>query len=257
MNLIRYWLRKLREHPARVRARKPRIEVLRTAGIDARIDVRCRADAYLVGTADQLEQEQKAVFLKSLRPDDIVYDVGAHMGLWTVFIAQAVPRGCVHAFEPEPTNRAQLTLNIRLNGLDNAEVHGHAIADREGEVEFALFDGLRGSRHSIMSGQEAEHTMRVETLPLDSVPSRLGIPEPTALKIDIEGAEGLALSGASRLLSRPSLRLILIEIHRQAIDAGWTAERIRDDLADNGFELARTWKRAGQVHDFFRRTELS
>jgi len=257
LRLIRYWIRKLREHPARVRARKPRVEILRTAGFEAQIDVRCGADDYWVSTVELLEQEQKAAFLKSLRPDDIVYDVGAHMGLWTLFIAQAVPRGSVHAFEPEPTNRAQLEVNIRLNGLGNVSVHGHAIGNREGEAEFALFDGLRGSRHSITPDREAERTMRVETLPLDSVPSRLGIPEPTVLKIDIEGAEGLALNGARRSLARPTLRLLLIEIHRQVTGTGWTVQRIRDDLAHNGFELARSWTRAGQVHDLFRRTELS
>ncbi|MHC4817879.1 MAG: hypothetical protein ACYTF8_07475, partial [Planctomycetota bacterium] len=84
-------------------------------GIEARLRVDCGSDAKLVKTPELFEEEQLAAVLAELRDDDVVYEIGAHVGLWTVFLASRVSRGQVHTFEPDGANRKQLEANLALN----------------------------------------------------------------------------------------------------------------------------------------------
>jgi hypothetical protein len=93
-----------------------------------------------------------------------------------------------------------------------------------------------------------DRVIEVATLRLDDVPARLAIPEPTALKIDVEGAEGLVLAGADSLLARPALRLVYVEFHARLPRTGWTEERFLDRLAEAGFAIADRWMREAQLH---------
>jgi len=253
VRLIRHWARKLRERPQRVRQRKPRVETVHSAGTQAQFRVTCGADGYWVSDPDQLEEEQRRRFLELLRPDDVVYDVGTHIGIWTVFSAQRVPEGQVHGFEPNAENRAQVEANAQLNGLQNVSVHAQAIGDRTHEADFALFKEDRSARGSLVPDQPPDRTIRVEVLALDDAPVHLGIGQPNAIKLDIEGAEGLALEGANRLLAGPALRVIQVEVHEQLGETGWSMERIVRHLADAGFDLVHRFERLDQVHCLFRR----
>lgn len=224
---------------------------LETGGIRARFRVDCDHEKWLFRTPMALEPEQKAAMLGALRPDDVVYEIGAHIGTWTAFLAKRVPRGAVHAFEPEPTNRRQLEANVRLNRLRNVSVHPFAVSDRSGTAEFALTGGERDSCASLVPDERAVRKVCVDTLRLDDAPSRLDIPEPAALKIDCERAEGLVIAGASSLLDH--VRLIYVEIHEGVEQSGWTQERLLDHLERAGFGIAERWTRSTQTQLLLKR----
>lgn len=220
---------------------------LEAGGIEARFRRDCRADAVYLGDPEQQEPVQKTTVLQALRDDDVVYEIGAHIGSWTVFLAKRLARGEVHAFEPDDENRSQLRANLALNKLRNVSVHPVAIGDRSGTAPFAVYAEDRDARHSLVPTEGHDRVVDVDTLRLDDVPSRLGIPEPTALKIDVEGAEGLVLAGGSSLLARPELRLVYVEFHARLAKTGWTEAGILDCLEEAGFRIGQRWMRAAQL----------
>jgi len=221
---------------------------LETGGIEARFRVDCRADAFFLGDREQREEEQKAAVLAELRDDDVVYEIGAHIGVWTVFLARRLSRGKVHAFEPDDENRSQLQANLALNAVRNVSVHGVAIGDRSGTAEFAVYAEDRDARNSLVPKEGHARTIEVATLRLDDVPERLGISEPTALKIDVEGAEGMVIAGAPALLARPALRLVYVEFHARLGQTGWTPEAVLGRLEEAGFAIVERWTREAQLH---------
>lgn len=78
-----------------------------------------------------------------LHPGAVFWDVGAHVGFFSILAARAVrPRGRVHAFEPMPHNRRRLEEAVRLNHGENVVVHEFAVSDRNGS---ALLHGQSGS----------------------------------------------------------------------------------------------------------------
>ena len=85
------------------------------------------------------EPPQVAFFKRFLSAGDVVIDVGAHVGFFTLIAASiAGSEGEVHAFEPVPSNFAALEQNARLNGFGNVVLNRAAVGAEEGEVTLGL-----------------------------------------------------------------------------------------------------------------------
>jgi FkbM family methyltransferase len=156
------------------------------------------------------EKEFVRLILGELRPSDVLYDIGACVGLVTVHAAR---KGiCTVAFEPDPSYRLRLEKNLRLNKLNDVKILEWAVSDRQGEA--TLFtDGVEGLSPSLVEiGKRGSVKIRTDTI--DNALERGDIRVPDVLKIDIEGAETLALRGMGRLLgSDKAPRTIFIETH--------------------------------------------
>jgi FkbM family methyltransferase len=142
-----------------------------------------------------------------LRPGDTFVDVGANSGYFTLLAARRVgPRGRVFAFEPVPLTRAGLHDNLRLNRAGNVTVREEALADLPGDAEFFVGPADHRGTSSLRPIEAASETIHVRKARLDD----LGLPGPVrAIKIDIEGAELLALRGMTELLRRDHPDLIV------------------------------------------------
>lgn len=157
-----------------------------------------------------------------------VFDVGAHIGFHSLYFSRLVgPRGRVIAFEPNPKNVERLTMNRDANPdiKDRVTILDIAASDAVGTAEFTMNEDIESGRSSggyiggarPIWGAEAFKQrgflkMKAKTLPLDSLPT-LGIDaKPDLIKIDVEGAEGLVLKGAEKLL-RTSKPALLMEVH--------------------------------------------
>ena len=142
----------------------------------------------------------------------VVLDCGAHTGFFTLLLAKRVgKKGRVFAFEPDPVLRSILQQNIQLNSLNNVTVLPYAVSDRTGTIPF-IAEGKSTSRMPGMGRHEDEGPLTtVESITLDDFCIRYNV-TPDLIKIDIEGAEGLALAGAKKILTtaRP---IIVCEIH--------------------------------------------
>jgi FkbM family methyltransferase len=177
-------------------------------------------------------------------PGQVVYDVGANIGLYTRFLANLLGAAKVLAFEPMQDNLAQLVANIELGGIaDRVTVLPYALAHLDGEQELQVDDMSSASAAlSLVTGGKAAEGRRQYGLPpkselvqcrrLDGLIEGLGLPPPDLIKVDIEGAETLFLRGAMETLRTYSPRL-LIETHGAAI-----ARQVFDTLTDLGYHCA-------------------
>lgn len=200
------------------------------------------------------EEEVWSAFLRLLKPGDTVYDIGASVGLYSVAAAAMFRLSRVLAFEPDPETRSHLRANIALNGLQNVQVIEWAIGEQEGTVEL-FTDGASGFAPSLFAKQTTgapKGKIQVQQRSLDACVSREELPPPSAMKIDIEGAEVLCLRGSRKLLAgslgtRP--RLVLLEIHPAFLPSlGSSQNEVESILESHGY--VREWlrHRNDQVH---------
>jgi FkbM family methyltransferase len=162
--------------------------------------------SYTVGTAELVVQQQLERILK---PGDVVYDIGASIGFITVICARLVgPTGRVIAFEPSPPARERLRHNIALNGLQNVTVIEAGVGEREGTAHLA---GDLALVWGSLQESGADGGVEVRVLALDELDAER-FPAPTLVKMDIEGGEGSALRGMTRVL-REQRPVVLCETH--------------------------------------------
>lgn len=194
---------------------------------------RWRADTLLVK-----EPETIAWLERTMTPESVFYDAGANIGLYSIYAAHLFP-GAVKAvcFEPEPMNFARLNQNIRANALsDQVTAFAIGLGENPSVTTFPLSvlqsgGALHGSR--MVKDGEAAHVVGLNVWPLDVFRKEATqLPDPTHLKIDVDGPELEILRGAQATLREPSLRHLLIEI---TADDRAEAESI---LNAAGFEVA-------------------
>jgi FkbM family methyltransferase len=155
----------------------------------------------------------------SPKDGDIVVDVGAHMGRYTIIASKQVgPNGKVIAIEAHPGNFEMLNRNIKLNGLTNVMSMNYAVYSKQtkiklylpgGESGYALFNTI------ILNRAKTEKFVEVDANTLDSILQQNGIRQEDVnwIKIDVEGAEFEVLKGAHSILSKSKDIALLIEVH--------------------------------------------
>jgi FkbM family methyltransferase len=154
------------------------------------------------------------VFDRLVRPGDVVYDIGANIGLYTRMLIQWFGAAHVVAVEPMAENVELLRQNVALGGVsDRVTVLGIAVGDRDGE-ELLQVDDVRSSTavldrvsHGAPSAGRRHFNLPPRAEPvairrLDAAVAEQGLPPPHVIKIDTEGAEVLVLRGAIETLRR-------------------------------------------------------
>lgn len=172
--------------------------------------------------------------IKSLvKPGDVCIDVGAHIGVYTIPLARIVGSdGLVVAVEPSPLKQV-LSLNIRLNKLQNVVIIGKA-AYSERKLLNLYFNPLKTGISSLNKNWMEESSaisLRVEAIPLDELWTEIGYRPKCVklLKVDVEGAEVEVLRGA-----RNTLKII----KHVVFEAGKQKYRICEEiLSSAGFKV--------------------
>ncbi len=167
---------------------------------------------FLLGSADL---DVQSALQTVVRPNDVVFDIGANVGFFTAIAARLVgPMGKVVAFEPLEENFNLLLHNARLNGFMNVAANKFALADYDGAAEFLLskdatFGGLATSAGKI---ENQSGKIEVKVFRLDRVVQHDSLPLPGVIKIDVEGAEAAVLDGAAETIRR-ARPILIIELH--------------------------------------------
>jgi FkbM family methyltransferase len=157
-------------------------------------------------------ESELELFTQIIKEGDIVLDVGANIGAFTVPLAKKVgSRGRVHAFEPQALINQRLNANLVINGLENVHVYHAAVGNHAGKISVpqlnysvdSNFGGL--SLAAPIAGQTNEWSYSVTLLTLDSINfynPYTGKDCPTFIKMDVEMMEKSVLEGAVNLLQR-------------------------------------------------------
>lgn len=202
---------------------------------------------------DPIDHEQfpLGVLRQCVRESDIVWDVGANIGMYSRFEIQAFGASHVCAFEPMQDNLQLLRQNVELGGItDRVTIVPVALGDRDTRMNLQVDDMQSATAvlDVVTGGKPSEgranvglppKTEVVQVRSLDSVLAEGELPEPTILKIDVEGAEALVLRGAEAFLKRTDA-LLMVELHgiepgrdvgRYLANLGYTMRgRVRADV---------------------------
>jgi FkbM family methyltransferase len=182
--------------------------------------------SYLVGTYEP--HLQKAI-RKYVRRGDTAYDVGANLGYISLSLAKQVgPDGQIAAFEPIPQNADVLRKNIANNGLSNVRVFDVAASDRKGEAVIRIAGGNFATSSMVWHKKNsAAEELVIKTVAIDDLVKNGELAEPAFVKIDVEGAEGLALKGMQQTVAQ-SRPVLFIESSEAGRETTWQLLRELD-----------------------------
>jgi len=167
-----------------------------------------------------------------------VYDVGAYVGIYTLFFARAVgQKGTVVSFEPDPDNYKELVLNVEVNNFKNVIALNLALGSHNHPAKIFRdpFYPTRSSLNSILEPSTPGKTRPLRTVPvrvvsMDTLVEEGQLPLPDFIKVDVEGYEKEVLLGSQTTLDNYH-PLILIELH------GISPEQISNLLFSHGYKL--------------------
>lgn len=161
------------------------------------------------------EMDVQATILHRLQRGGVFYDVGANRGFFSLLASQIVGgNGHVYAFEPFPQNVAEIRRMAEANRLNNLTVLPNAVSDRRGTTElFVSNDAVTPT----LVARPGDRPMPIETITLDEFAAANRWP--TFVKMDIEGAEEMALGASKHLLADARPITWLIECHSDKLEA--------------------------------------
>jgi len=200
-----------------------------------------RGDLWILGSSNHgcwlgsYELPKQRAIWAAIRPGDIVFDIGANVGFYTLLAARGVGSGGrVVAFEPEPKNVELLRSHVRINRLSNVEVIPAAVSRDTGPARFQR--GGSGATGALSTSGE----LQVDAVSLDDLFAAGRIPAPALIKMDIEGGEHQALLGGQGLLARSRPLLFLAthspEIHSSCVSLLQSWGYIAEGLAGAALE---------------------
>lgn len=201
----------------------------------------CRLDDWLgqyVWLTGSYERMTSLVMSHLMRSGDIAMDIGANIGFFSLLLAQkAGIDGHIYAFEPIPSVQAELDQNINLNKLSNITVIQAAVTDQDGEL--TIYEGPSDHRgiSSLRPLHNARNTLLIRGMRLDN--HFLSLPSLRLIKIDVEGAEQLALSGMAEIIARHHPYIILEFTDSYLSNFGGSASSLESWLLERDYSLYR------------------
>lgn len=180
---------------------------------------------YRLGTT---EPDFQAAVAARVRPGDVVYDVGANVGFYTVLVARLTgPGGRVVAFEPFAESAARARANAASNGFAHVEVVEAAVADAPGTA-WLTFSNTPVTHHLAGAGATRRPSgtdgTEVAVTSIDAFVAGGG-PVPDVVKLDVEGSEVAALRGMAATL-RDHRPAVLVEVHDTVSDLPQTLDAL-------------------------------
>jgi FkbM family methyltransferase len=219
-------------------------------GLRFECDVRSRMarDVFFTGT---YEPPETMLIRRLVNPGGTFVDVGANWGYFTLMMAEHVgPTGRVVAVEADPRIFAILERNVALNDLPQVRLVHAAAAAESGLLSLNGFDENEdnwGTSRIAGGSGPADGSYEVTALSLDELLHESGVSTVDLIKIDIEGAEALALAGMSAGLRRGRYPRVLLELHPfTLVDYGTNPAAIIECLLEIGY---RGWVIAHSAAD--------
>ncbi len=208
------------------------------------------------------EPEVTSVVRRVVTPGMNCLDLGANLGYFTVLLGSIVgPKGCVHAFEPFPSNYDLLSRNVCENHLE-VIAHLHRVAAHDKREDCILHfraDDLNDNFGSMFVGESTHDASSLASLTCagervdEMAPSGLPI---HFVKMDIEGAEVRALRGMTCILERDHPKMV-IELNEQGLmNSGHSPDELIKALKSFGYNIWDIGTQAEFVLDSDRKSSI-
>lgn len=155
----------------------------------------------------------REIFQAAIRPGDCVIDGGSNLGFFSLLAAPLIKgKGRIVAFEPDPATFAFLQQNVEDNGFESLiQVERKALTNANGIFEFSLC-AEEPMRNSLIPNSELTGgRIAISGVRLDDFLTATGLDKVDVIKLDLEGAEPLALDGMREILK--SVRLLVFEVN--------------------------------------------
>lgn len=187
-------------------------------------------------------EKAETLFWKSLIKDnDIILDIGANIGYYSLMASKRIKSGKIYAFEPVKQTYAKLIKNIELNNFQNIVPVNKAVSNKEDIIEIYVADNKNTgtssiTNHAHFSGEKQP----VVAIPIDSFVRENKIPKVDIIKIDVEGAESLVIEGMQETLIKFNPYILIELIDERLKAAGSSLILIYDFLEKLGYSPFQT-----------------
>jgi FkbM family methyltransferase len=149
------------------------------------------------------------------------YDVGANIGVYSLYAAIKNPQLSVYAFEPVKNNFISLLNNKKLNKTNNLYPFNIALSNKDEVSQIYIKDERVGNSGAQLNQPEDEFgtifkpldVEHVLSTSIDNLIRNFSFPQVNFIKIDVDGHEGKIIEGMTMLLKKVSLKSVLVEMN--------------------------------------------
>ena len=203
-------------------------------------------DDWMIVWAFMRGHERDRAFQRSIALSNgagLVFDIGAHAGIWSLLVAERNPSADIRAFEASPDAVEHLRRHLRMNGLDRIVVLPVGVGERPGTRAF--FPAPRSnSGASSFFDRYSSTEITIPVVTVDAYIAREGLSRVDVIKVDVEGAEMLVFEGAARLLSSDTAPILFFELNDDlCASCGATSQDVKRRLIAYGYQIYR-WERS-------------
>ena len=185
------------------------------------------------------EPNQTKIVKKYVHEGDVVIDIGAHVGYYTLLMAQLVGKnGKVYSFEPDPVNFELLKKSVEINGFENVVLIQKAVSDTTEKIKLFLGDN-DSAINRIYDAKlgDAKKSIDVESITIDEY-FKENDKLFNFIKIDSEGSEAKIINGMEKFLTKNRKLIMMTEFFPFLIKkSGDEPKQYLKSLENSGFEL--------------------
>lgn len=154
-------------------------------------------------SAGDIEQFERAHMYSLLNDGDIIFDIGANIGWYSLNYAKSYPNSVIYSFEPVDRNFQTLSKNIKLNGFQNIHAHSTGFWHTEATLPFYVYPQNTGASSAAdLLETDGMQLINCKVNTLDSFVSQSSITKLDFIKCDVEGSELFVFQGGKNSIER-------------------------------------------------------
>ena len=175
---------------------------------------------------DAYEYYDSKMLFKLSNESSVIFDIGANLGWYSIFLALKDPDKRIFSFEPIPETFRVLNRNIALNKVQNIQTINVALSNEEKEIQMFYSPSLTGASSFKNLQENVTHTTLAKTKTLDDFIHSSEIDGMDFLKCDVEGAELLVVEGGLESIEKFKPILFLEMLRKWASKFGYHPNEI-------------------------------
>ncbi len=186
------------------------------------------------------EEYETEIFKNLIKSNTTLIDIGANIGYYTLIAASIIKESIIYSFEPVKANYDLLIENIKINEFNNIKTFRKAVSNENWKNKIFI-DGTNLGNHSLAESNVVDKSnfSEIETITLDSFLENLNetITDDFVIKMDTQGAEGLIVEGAQKLLLKNNIKILMEFWPKGLRNMGTDPLELLKKLQDYGFRI--------------------